>query len=90
MCVCVRVFQAPRCVRGQGSPVPSVPAPGGHEGLTPISGVSGELEREIKEGSFARPVLGMSSSDRVCTGSGVGLKGGKKQYQTIRRTSEYM
>lgn len=47
---------------GHGSPVPSAPAPGGHERLSPPSGVSGELEREMKEGSFAGPVLGVPSS----------------------------
>lgn len=59
--------------------MPSGPAPGGHEGLTPPSGVSGELDREMKEGSFARQVLGVPSSAGVDSGSGLGLTGGKKK-----------
>lgn len=55
--------------------MPSAPGPGGHKGLTPPSGVSGELDREIKEGSFAGLLLGVPSSDGVASGSGLGLKG---------------
>lgn len=58
--------------------MPSAPAPGGHEGLTPPSGVSGELDREMKDGSFAGPVLGVPSSAGGDSGSRLGLTGKKK------------
>lgn len=68
---------------GHASPVPSAPAPGGHEGLTPASGVSGELDREMKEGSFAGPVLGVPSSSGEESGSGLGLTGKKDNVRQL-------
>lgn len=59
--------------------MPSAPAPGGHEGLTPPSKLSGELDREIKEGSFAGPLLGVLSSTGVSSVSGLGLTEEKKR-----------
>lgn len=66
--------------------MPSAPAPGGHEGLTPPSKLSGELDREIKEGSFAGPLLGVLSSTGVSSVSGLGLTEEKKK--TISFSSE--
>lgn len=65
--------------------MPFAPAPGGHEGPTLHSGVSGELDREMKDGSFSGPLLGVPSSAGVDSGSRLGLIGGEKKKDNTRR-----